>query len=386
MLDETGFKKNSYDDILAGMIKSAQERFGADINTDVNSVMGGILRLMASAYNEIEQKQEDSYYSAFVSTATGVSLDRLAKNFGIDRKLDTYAIVDLAFVGKAGYTVKANTSYKNADGLIFTLSSDIQLDSSGNGSGTAYANGTGKKYNISANNSLQQVQPVSDLYSVLSKNGATGGADAETDTELRSRITYAAKGLNSSTYNGIISAIRSVPGVSMVRIVENHTDTTDKYGNPPYTIHIYASGGDNTMIGMAIFKSIAIGINTYGQVSISVEDDAHNKHTVMFDRPKSRQIHVNVVVNTNDSFPVDGKAQIKEQVNNYISTLEMGQAVRFSYMYKYIYDNVSGINFANVLIGTDEDNGNLQAKDIIIDPFEMPVYNPDIVEVAVDNG
>ena len=106
----------------------------------------------------------------------------------------------------------------------------------------------------------------------------------------------------------------------------------------------------------------------------------------MFDRPKSRQIHVNVVVNTNDSFPVDGKVQIKEQVNNYISTLEMGQAVRFSYMYKYIYDNVSGINFANVLIGTDEDNGNLQAKDIIIDPFEMPVYNPDIVEVAVDSG
>lgn len=386
MLDENGFKKNSYQDILDGMIKSAQERFGADINTNDNSVIGGILRLVASAYNEIEQKQEDSYYSAFVSTANGVSLDRLAKNFGLDRKIDTYAIVDLSFNGKSGYTVKANTSYKNSDGLIFVLSSDIVLDSSGKGFGTAYASETGKKYNISANNSLQQVQPVNDLYSIVTKTDATGGADVETDTELRSRIIYAAKGVNSSTYNGIISAIRSVPGVGMVRIVENHTDKVDKYGNPPYSIHIYVSGGDDTMIGDAIFKSIAIGINTYGQVSLSIEDDAHNKHTVMFDRPKYRQIHAKISVNTNDGFPVDGISQIRQQVNNYISTLGMGQAVRFSYMYKYIYDNVSGINFANVLIGTDEDNGNLQAKDIIIDPFEMPVYNSDIVDVEVDNG
>ncbi|QHJ83566.1 MAG: hypothetical protein [Caudoviricetes sp.] len=386
MLDEKGFKKNSYEDILSGLIKSAQERFGADIATNQNSVMGGILRLVASTYNEIEQKQEDSYYSSFVSTATGVSLDRLAKNFGLDRKLDTYAIVDLAFVGKPGYVVKANTSYKNGDGLMFTLSSDVKLDNQGSGTGIAYANETGKKYNISSNNNLKQVQPVGDLYSIVTKSNATGGTDAETDTELRNRIMYATKGLNSSTYGGVVSSIRAVPGVTMVRIVENHSDQADQYGNPPYTIHIYASGGDDSLIGSAIFKSLAIGINTYGKISLSVEDEAHNKHTVMFDRPTEKQIHVKVTATTNDSFPVDGVNKIKQQISDYMTTLEMGKAVRFSYMYKYIYDNVAGIEFANVLIGVDQDNDNLQSKDVIVNPFELPVYNPDLVNVEVVNG
>lgn len=385
-MDEKGFKKNSYSDILAGLIKGAQERFGADIATGENSVMGQTLRLVASAYNEIEQKEEDTYYSSFVSTATGVSLDRLAKNFGLDRKLDAYAIVDLSFVGKAGYTVKANTSYKNGDGLMFTLSSDVLLDGQGKGSGIAYAVETGKKYNISSSNTLTQVQPVGDLYSVVTKTSATGGADTETDTELRNRITYATKGLNSSTYGGVVSAIRAVSGVTMVRIVENHSDKTDQYGNPPYTIHIYASGGDDVAIGTAIFNSLAIGINTYGQISLSVEDEAHNKHTVMFDRPTEKQVHVKVTATTNDSFPVDGATKIKQQISDYMSTLEMGKAVRFSYMYKYIYDNVPGIDFANVLVGTDDDKDNLQAKDIIVTPFELPVYNPDLVNVEVVNG
>lgn len=386
MIDSNGFKISSYDEIKESITKAAQDRFGADIATDDNSVIGSVISFISSIYNEIEQKQEDSYNSSFLTSATGISLDRLANNFGINRKLDNYAILTIDFKGKPDYVVKANTSYQTSDGLIFVLSSDVKLDSDGNGSGIAYANETGEKYNIGKGISLIQVQPVNDLSTSVSGSIGAGGSDKETDKQLRDRLSYAAKGVNSSTYNGIVSAIKEVAGVSMVRIIENHTDQNDVYGNPPYSIHIYVSGGDDNGVARSIFNSLAIGINTYGSLSISVNDDANNNHIVMFDRPNQIDINSKITIHTTESFPLDGVQQIKEQIYNYLSTLNMGDTVRYSYIFKYIYDNVAGVSFADVVIGKDSDKGNLKAQDIVISPFEIAKYNADKVEVVIDNG
>lgn len=383
MLDEKGYKRNTYDEIKTNVTKSAQDRFGADINTSENSAIGILIRFITSIYNEIEQKQEDSYNSAFVNSASGVSLDRLAANFGVNRKPDTYAQVDIAFTGKPNYIVKANTSYKSSDDLMFTLSSDVALDNQGKGVGLAYSVETGSKYNVAAGIGMTQVQPVGDLYSAVTNSQGTGGSEKETDTELRNRITYAAKGVNSATYNGLVSAVRSVSGVNMVRIIENNKNATDSYGNPPYTIHVYVSGGDTDTVASAIFNSMAIGINTYGSITVAVYDNAGNKHNILFDRPAAKDIYGKILLNVNDNFPTDGVNQVKSQIRNYISSLEMGKTVRFSYLYKYIYDNVDGIEYADVKIGTKEDNGIYQAKDVVVSPFEVPTYNPDTITVEV---
>lgn len=384
MLTDNGFIRKSYQELLENIIVSLQDRFGADIDVSAVSTFGRIARSLAAIANENEQELEKVYNASFISKAVGVSLDRLARNYGVERVAATYATVELSFVGTPAFVIPVNSGYKTSDGYIFVLSENVILDANGKGQGFAYAQNTGAAYNVASNSINIQVQPVSDVTTVNNVLASEGGADIETDTSLRDRILESIKGINSATNDGIISAVRSVAGVKAARIVENKTGDTDKYGNPPYTIHIYVLGGTQSDVAKAIFNSIAFGISTYGTVVVSVNDIANNKHDVMFDYANEKPIFADVKISTNDSFPSNGIDQVKSQIKEYIESLTMGETVRFSYLYKYIYDNVVSINVADVKIGLS--SGTEAVQDIVMDPFDVASYNADNVTVEVDNG
>lgn len=381
MLNESGYIRPTYQELLDEAIVGLQERFGADIDVSPTSNFGILARFNAAMYNEIMQRDEETYNSAFVEKAIGVSLDRLAANFGVTRNPDTYAVVTLQFTGKAGFTVPLNTSYRTSDNMIFVLSEPVTLDSAGKGRGIAYANQTGSAYNVATGTITEQVQPISDIYTVTNNTTAAGGAERETDSALRERIKYAVKGINSATYNGIVSSVRAVAGVKTVRIVENKTGATDSYGNPPYSIHIYVLGGVKEDIAKAIFDSVAFGINTYGSIVLEVNDLANQKHTVAFDLATERPIYVNIKLSTNDNFLSNGVDLVKQQVKAYIETLTMGETVRFSFLYKYIYSGVVGIDVADVKIGLS--SSNLAMQDLPLNPYDVASYNADNVIVTV---
>lgn len=381
MIDENGYSRPTYKEILDNVITSLQERFGADIDVSPTSNFGVLARFQAALYNEIEQRDEITYNSSFVLKAVGVSLDRLAANYGINRNPETYATVDLSFTGTPGYIVPVNSSYQTSDNYIFVLSEPVTLDSAGNGKGIAYSTSTGSNYNVAIGTIKNQVQPVNDIFTVNNDSAAAGGSNVETDTELRERITFAEKGINSASYNGIVSNIRTVSGVKTVRIVENKTDQIDQYGNPPYSIHIYVLGGIKEEIAKSIFTSMAFGINTSGTVKVSVLDIANQGHDVYFDYANEIPILFDIKLTVNDSFPSNGVAQVKSQVKAYIESLSMGQTVRFSYIYKYIYDSVIGIDVADVKIGKDQDS--LAMADINLNPFDVASYNSDNTTVEV---
>lgn len=381
MIDENGYSRPTYQEILDNVITSLQERFGADIDVSPTSNFGVLARFQAALYNEIEQRDEVTYNSSFVLKAVGVSLDRLAANYGVNRNPEKYATVDLSFTGTPGYTVPVNSSYQTSDNYIFVLSESVTLDSAGKGKGIAYAALTGSNYNVASDTIKNQVQPVNDIFSVTNTSAAAGGSNIETDTELRERITFAEKGINNASYNGIVSNIRTVSGVKTVRIVENKTDQIDQYGNPPYSIHVYVLGGVKEEIAKSIFTSAAFGINTYGTVKVSVFDIANQGHDVYFDYANEIPILFDIKLTTNDSFPSDGVSQVKAQVKSYIDSLSMGQTVRFSYIYKYIYDSVIGIDVADVRIGKDPDS--LAMADINFNPFDVASYSPDNTNVEV---
>ena len=76
-LDNNGYQRPTYDDIVKAKILKAQELFGADIDTDEKTAFGKFIRIgaydLAKAYEDIE----NVYYARFPNTATGDSLDRL---------------------------------------------------------------------------------------------------------------------------------------------------------------------------------------------------------------------------------------------------------------------------------------------------------------------
>ncbi|MBA5932915.1 baseplate J/gp47 family protein [Weissella confusa] len=384
MLDSNGFTRPQYETIVVDLTAKWQELFGSDSDTSAHSVAGVLIRLMAFFLDLIYKLAEKVYNSQYLSTATGVSLDKIASNFGLYRNPAEQAIVDLSFTGTPGFVILAGKMFKTTDGKIYQLGSDVLLSASGTGAGTAYAMETGAQYNVPANAITSQVEPTSDIFTVTNPQAVENGANIETDAELAHRVRLANDTKPSSPVNGIISAVMEVPGVKSVQVVTNNTMAVDSYGNPAKTIHVYVDGGEEMKIADALFNSVSAGILMVGSHTEAMTDAAgFSGNVVAFDYATKETIFVTVDVTTNNDFEIDGVDQVKKAVNDYLGSVPMGGTVRFSYLYKYIYDNVNGIVVATVKIGTKATSQSM--TDIPLTQFSIATTTADSL-VVTKNG
>ena len=384
MLDSNGFTRPQYETIVVDLTAKWQELFGSDSDTSAHSVAGVLIRLMAFFLDLIYKLAEKVYNSQYLSTATGVSLDKIASNFGLYRNPAEQAIVDLSFTGTPGFVILAGKMFKTTDGKIYQLGSDVLLSASGTGAGTAYAMETGAQYNVPANAITSQVEPTSDIFTVTNPQAVENGANIETDAELAHRVRLANDTKPSSPVNGVISAVMEVPGVKSVQVVTNNTMAVDSYGNPAKTIHVYVDGGEEMKIADALFNSVSAGILMVGSHTETMTDAAgFSGNVVAFDYANKETLFVTVDVTTNNDFEIDGIDQVKKAVNDYLGSVPMGGTVRFSYLYKYIYDNVNGIVVATVKIGTKADSQAM--TDIPLTQFSIATMTADSL-VVTKNG
>lgn len=384
MLDSNGFTRPQYETIVVDLTAKWQELFGSDSDTSAHSVAGVLIRLMAFFLDLIYKLAEKVYNSQYLSTATGVSLDKIASNFGLHRNPAEQAIVDLSFTGTPGFVILAGKMFKTTDGKIYQLGSDVLLSASGTGAGTAYAMETGAQYNVPANAITSQVEPTSDIFTVTNPQAVENGANIETDAELAHRVRLANDTKPSSPVNGVISAVMEVPGVKSVQVVTNNTMAVDSYGNPAKTIHVYVDGGEEMKIADALFNSVSAGILMVGSHTEAMTDAAgFSGNVVAFDYATKETIFVTVDVTTNNDFEIDGVDQVKKAVNDYLGSVPMGGTVRFSYLYKYIYDNVNGIVVATVKIGTKATSQSM--TDIPLTQFSIATTTADSL-VVTKNG
>lgn len=384
MLDDNGFTRPAYETIVVDLTAKWQELFGSDADTSAHSVAGVLIRLMAFFLDLIYKLAEKIYNSQYLSTATGVSLDRIASNFGIYRNPAEQGITDLDFVGTPGFVVLAGKTFKTSDGKTFQLGSDVILSASGTGSGVAYAMESGARYNVPANTITVQVEPTSDITSVTNPTAVESGADIETDAELAKRVRLANDTKPSSPVNGVISAVMEVPGVKTVQVVTNNTMEADEYGNPAKSIHVYVDGGEKGKISEALFNSVSAGILTVGtEMQMMTDKSGFAGNKISFDYATKQVIFVTIDVTTNNDFELDGIDQVKAAVADYLASVPMGGTVRFSYLYRYIYDKVNGIVVANVKIGLDADKQSM--ADITLTQFSIATTSADSL-VVTKNG
>lgn len=405
MLDENGFSKPTYSELVVQYSTKWCQLFGENANTAASSVGGILIRILAFFMNQLYLLIEKVYQSQFADSATGTTLDQLAANLGLVRQAPQAAIGTVEIYGVAGYVVPSGTIFQTADGLNYITSEDIKLADKGVtsidmsaqeqgtltyndqnlGFGTStvlYANGTGSEYNkpgVTKDYVASQVTPVEEVL-LVNVGLITGGADLEDDDALRSRLEQASQEAPSSPYNGVISGVLNVTGVSAVKIVSNDTMETDSSGNPAKTLHIYADGGLSDDIGPAIFDCIAAGIQTYGSIDVPVTDVGGTVHHVYYDQPTAVPIYVSVKATTNESFTLEGNDQIKNAVMDYIKSVGMGDTIHYSYLYKYLYDNVTGLDVADVKMGISADK--LSAGDIVLTDIQRATITSDSVVIS----
>ncbi|UUT26296.1 baseplate J/gp47 family protein [Bacillus velezensis] len=242
MLDETGFQRLTYSELLDGMEDKAKELFGEDINTSSKTPLGIILRIFAWFLAGIWDIAERVYNSGFVSKSEGVQLDRLGSNFGISREPAAEAVTTLFFTGEPGFVIEEQTQYTTESGIYFELIEDVVIGDDGTGTGAAVSLSKGIINNVAANTITEQAETLEGVYSVNNPEAAAGGTDEESDPEFRARIKKSVEGSSASTNSGIISALLAVSGVRSANIVANNTMQTDADGNPPKSIHAYVLG------------------------------------------------------------------------------------------------------------------------------------------------
>lgn len=385
-LTSTGFYVPTYQEILSQIEDTMISLIDPDLVMTSNSNAGILARLFARREKASWEQQQLTYYSAFISTATDASLDYIGGNLGLKRKVEEPSFAQIKITTQGEYLIQAGEQYETEDGYLFTLLKDVltkkQKDGFWSGTGWVQCEETGEITNVPANSIVYEANPDDEVISVTNPEKAGGGQDYEDDEIYRERLRMENAARPGSTAAGIRSALMNLSGVREVNIIQNPFAEADKYGNPPYSVHIYCLGGNKQDIADCLADYIAAGITMVGRQELIVTDATGNPLKINFDFATEKKIYAKITVNVNDAWNVDeGAENIKYSVADYISDLEMGDPLYITRLYPAVY-SIEGISDATVEIGIAPDQ--LAEKDILQKDFEAPICSPDNVEVVVN--
>lgn len=380
-VNEQGYMRPTYEDLLEGRIALAQELFGDDIDVSADSALGKFIRLSIQDLADAYEAQEIIYYSRFPNTAEGTSLDRLMPFAGITRNAATRAEHSVMFFGTAGATIEAGFLVGTAGDEEFYLVNDLTLDDSGSGIGTVACTELGEVGNVALGTITEIVNPTVDVTSVSHQAVVSSGAEIETDAELRDRFSQAIEGSGSATMSSIKGAVLRVGNVKSCVVVENDTNETVN-GIPPhgFEVFVHAPTSANQAIAEAIFSKKPIGIPTAGDLSETVTDVSGGTHTVRFSRVAETPIYINVTVQINAEYELDGQAQIKDALVAYVDELEVGDNVILSRMYKQIFNVAGVVDVSSLTLSTD--NSTFTAANVAISTDRVATLIADNIVVT----
>ncbi len=385
-LTNTGYIAPTYAEWLDDVEDDFRSRFGDDIAITSNSNFGILARILAWRLTEISQQMEQVYYSGFYSTANDSALDRLGANIGVPRKVARPAHTDIKIQTDGEYLIQAGEQFETDDGIVFDLTQDVvttqSTDGNWYGTGTLESEETGTMNNVEANTITVISNPDDNVLSVTNPENVSDGQDDEDDESYRNRLIMENTAKPGPTENGIKSALSNLTGVREVSIVSNDTDKVDSYGNLPESIHIYILGGNGQDIANTLIDCLPAGCVLNGSQAVNAIDMSGNEKIIKFDFATDKPIYVKVNIQTNDQWNADsGASQIKEQIAQTISNLNMGQKVFLTKMYPIVY-NIDGVDEATISIGTSKSN--LSSSDITVERFEAPSCDLQNIEVVVN--
>ncbi len=352
-----GFVIKSYTAILDSLKNLAKQHLGNDIDLGENSRLLRFLQVVAYIIDEAWQLGEDVYYSAFIDTATGASLDLLASLVGFVRKQATKATGTVTFSRStpagSDITIPAGTRVATGDESVVFRTTQVATLAAGTTSVDVpiEAVEAGSTGNVAANTITKIVDPISGIEAVNNTNPTTGGSDTESDEELRYRIKTTISGVGKATLDAIKAAVLAVDGVKSVKIEENDTinDNTGTGGLPPKSFRVVVYGGADAEVAQAIFDTKPAGIQPYGSISATAYDSDGNPYTVHFERPAAVTIYVDVSITT-DGTAVDAQ-DVKNAIKNYINNLDIGDDVVYNKVVAAVMD-IAGVFDATVSIDT----------------------------------
>ena len=386
MLDDLGFHRPTYAELLAEQETRARQLFGDDIETGEATALGKYIRLNTYDYARLYELAEKIYYARFPNFATGVQLDRLTPFANISRNPATVARHIVEFYGIAGKTVEQGSLVATGDGVTFYTLEDATMQDEGLGLGTARVTVECTEFGTVGNVAVGEIDRMGNPNGYVREVRHIAlkllAKDAETDKALRERFHDVVKGTGSGTWEALYGALERIINVDGVVIVEN--DTAETVGTmPPHSFQCYVVA-PNTLdkqIGQTIFDKKPIGIKPLGEVEVTVLDSAGAEHIMRFSRAIEKQISIQATIKKTTSYPEDGTEQIKNNIANLINGLSNGDDVILSRLYSAIHavDGVAEVADLKIKAGS----GAFAASNIICLPAEFARIQKENIDLTV---
>ena len=359
MLNEKGYHRPTYDEILAAKIQTAKELFGEDIDTGEQTALGKFIRIgaydLAKAYEDIEMV----YYARFPNTASGVSLDRLCVFAAITRNPATRSQHIIKVYGEAGFEFgigELEVCGDNNDITFYNIN-NYTIPESGSVEVVVECTEAGEIGNVTKITEI--VNPLAEIERIDYIGIEKIGEEVESDYDLRKRFEQTLSGAGSSNVNAIRAAILRVPTVKSASVIENKTGAVDAQGRPANSFECYAYGGEEyeQEIAEAIFAKAPAGIPTCSTSSNpvikTVVDDSGTEHTIKFSHTEEIDVYISIKYKRNSSFETDGESKIERILTEYINGLGVGKPVVYSSLYGKIHSVAGVTEVTELSLSTD---------------------------------
>lgn len=330
-IDVSGLVVPSYNDILEYLVDATKRIFGDDVYLDSDSQDYQLLSAFALMTYDVCQCLILDYNSHNPTTATGVSLDRVASYVGITRTEGSASSCMVTVTGTPG-TVISYGSVGDENGYLWQLEKEFTIPSAGSIDVLATCTLDGPiQAPIGTINQIKT--PTLGWTSVTNKYPATLGLEVEADSRLRERIRYSASLSATSVMDSIISNLYLIDNVLDVKGFENYTSTYDDLNLPPHSIAMVVEGGDSTAIAQCIYDHKTPGTATYGTTDVVIKTESGREIEISFSRPTYSVVTVVVNVVSLDTYTDNVKQAIIDNVINAFRQFEIGQSIYSSSLY-----------------------------------------------------
>ena len=308
--------------------ESLYQRLFKDINIAPYTPQGQLINAYTERDLNILASIED-LVNYFFYGGSGYMLDIWA--FNMFRAVRNKAINGHATIKIEGVpftTIEAG--FKVSDGkLNYVLEKPISLNKLGEASATFVNELVTNETSLSGTIN-QIITPLLGIERVTNENASIAGILRENDTYFFMRCMQYGSLLVNGTFKSILANIAQLNGVIKISGYENYTNEEVVYKGTTFDAHsigIVVLGGDDFDIAKKISETKPTGVGLMGDISIEVPTFGIEKLTYKFFRTKDVKIRLSIDVKLNLQSPQNYEETIKNALNEYIPTLEIGSTI-----------------------------------------------------------
>ena len=323
-IDASGLHIPTYQDIMDYLEEQVRLIFGNDIYLGDDAQDYQLLSVFAAKLYDVMQLAELNYNNRSPATASGAALDTLVAINGIQRQPATASTATVTLTGTAGAVISGGAVQQVSTGYLWSLPASVTIGDDGTAEALATCQQLGPTVAVPGDLSIIAT-PTAGWVSVTNAAAADLGRAVETDAELRARQAQSVANPSQTIIESLQGGLASVPGVSLVKVYQNDTDTVDANGLPAHSIEAVVEGGEDYDIAYQINLRKDDGVSTNGTESETVVDTMGQSHTIKFSRPTQTPIYVSLTVQPLLGYK--GSDSIKAAVAAYINALGIGEDV-----------------------------------------------------------